>query len=49
MAKAKGKIKSRVKRKPIKSGSTNKGNSGGIFNDKTIQIVTKIKNKKKNG
>lgn len=49
MAKAKGNIKSSVKRKPIKSGSTNKGGNGGILNNKTIQIVTKIKNKKKNG
>lgn len=46
---AKAKIKSNVKRKPVKSGSTNKGGNGGILNGKTIQIVTAIKNKKKNG
>ena len=46
---AKVKVKRSVKKKPVKSGSTNKGNSGGIFNDKTIKIVTAIKNKRKNG
>lgn len=46
---AKAKIKSKVKKKPVKSGSTNKGGDGGIFNKKTIAIVAKIKNKLKNG
>lgn len=46
---AKAKIKSNIKRKPVKSGSTNKGGNGGILNDKTIKIVTAIKSKKKNG
>lgn len=46
---AKVKVKSSVKKKPVKSGSTNKGGNGGILNSKTIQIVTAIKNKNKNG
>lgn len=46
---AKAKIKSKVKKKPVKSGSTNKGGSGGILTEKTIAISAKIKNKLKNG
>lgn len=49
MAKGKGKVKAKVKKKPVKAGSTNKGGNGGILNEKAIKIVTKIKNKKQNG
>ena len=44
MAKVKGKIKSSVKRIPVKAGSTNRGGNGGIFTAKVIAIA-----KKKNG
>lgn len=48
MAKAKGKIKSSVKKKPVKAGSTDKTH-GGFPTAKVVKIVTKIKNSKKNG
>ena len=45
---AKAKIKSNVKRKPVKAGSTDKTH-GGFPTAKVVKIVTKIKNSKKNG
>lgn len=44
MAKARGKVKSKVKRKPVKAGSEHTNTTGGIFTSKVIAIV-----KKKNG
>lgn len=43
MAKVKGKIKSSVKRNPVKAGSTNRGGNGGIFTAKVIAIAKKKK------
>lgn len=45
--KVKGKVKASVKKKPLKSGSTNRGGDGGIFVAKTIAIVKKAKNAEK--
>ncbi len=41
--KVKGKVKVSVKKRPLKSGSTNRGGDGGIFVAKTIAIVKKTK------
>lgn len=48
MAKGKGKVKAKVKKKPVKAGSTDKSH-GGAPTSKLVKIVTKIKNKNKNG
>jgi hypothetical protein len=45
---AKVKVKSSVKRNPVKAGSTDKTH-GGFPTAKVVKIVTKIKNSKKNG
>lgn len=45
MVKVKGKVKSSVKKKPVKAGSTNKGGNGGILTAKTSAIVRKKKGK----
>lgn len=45
MAKIKGEIKVKAKKKPVKAGSSNKGGNGGIFTAKTSAIVRKKKNK----
>lgn len=42
--KAKGKVKAKVSKKPVKAGSTNKGGNGGIFTAKVIAIGKKNKN-----
>lgn len=42
-ARTKPKVK-RTARKPVKSGSTNRGGDGGIFTAKVIAIVKKNKN-----
>lgn len=46
---AKTKVK-KVKKKPIKAGSLNKGGDGGIFTEKVIKIRAKmLKERNKNG
>lgn len=44
-----GKTKVRVKKNPIKSGSANRGGSGGIFTAKMAAIVRKRRKNNKNG
>lgn len=43
MVVVKGRIKSKVKRKPVKAGSTNRGGNGGIFTATVAAIVKKKK------
>lgn len=44
MARASAKIKSKVKRKPVKAGRKHTNSTGGIFTTKVIAITKKIKN-----
>ena len=45
-AKIKAKVKTAVKKKPVKAGSTHYGsNTGGVLNAKMVAIVKKRKNK----
>lgn len=41
--KAKGKVKAKVSKKPVKAGSTMPKNIGGIANAKVVAIVNKKK------
>lgn len=44
MAQATAQVKSKVKKKPVKAGSTAPKNVGGIVNAKVIATVKKLKN-----
>lgn len=44
MAKATVKTKAKVKKKPVKAGSSMRKNVGGIANAKVVAIVKEIKN-----
>lgn len=44
MVKVKGKVKSSIKRKPIKAGSTMPKNIGGVCNVKVVATAKKLKN-----
>lgn len=43
----KGKTKAKVKKAPVKAGSTNRGGNGGIFTTKVIAIAKQKKAKQK--
>lgn len=44
MAKTTAKVRAKVKKKPIKAGSTAPKNIGGVANTKVIATVKKLKN-----
>lgn len=46
-AKASGKVSVKVKKKPIKAGSTHTNDTGGIFTAKVAAIARKRRNKQK--
>lgn len=42
--KAKGKVKAKVSKKPVKAGSTMPKNIGGVCNAKVVATARKLKN-----
>ena len=44
MAKVKGKVKSSLRKKPVKAGRTKQKNVGGILNVKVLATAKKLKN-----